>query len=469
MPLPAAGPAQSFAQSEADREFGEHRKMKRKDRMPEFSHSDRPGALPARALAYLISTYPTLSMTFVLREVLALRELGFRVETASINPPDRPADELTQAEADEAKRTYCVKQHGLSGATVAKLQTVFGNFGGYWRGVALAFRLAGLDLRRLYLNLMYFIEALMVGQWMKRQGLRHLHVHLASQAASVGLFVRTVFGFGYSLTVHGPDEFYDAGRQMLAEKIRAADFLCCISSFARSQLMMLSPYEHWSKFVVSPLGVDPETFAPRPPRGAQEGFETRAAPDGFETRTAPETFEILCVGRLTPAKGQHILIDAVERLTQEGRRVRLRLVGSGPDETSLRGHAARSAAGECVVFVGAIDQDRIRDFYATADAFCLPSFAEGVPVVLMEAMAMEIPCVTTHIAGIPELIRDGVDGLLVPPSDLEALVTALARLMDDAELREQIGKSGRARVVEHFDLRRSVERLAAIFAERVQG
>src|ERR1039457_1729880 len=120
-------------------ECGLHRKMKRKDRMPETSHSDRPGALPARALAYLISTYPTLSMTFVLREVLALRELGFQVETASINMPDRRADELTQAEADEAKRTYYVKQHGISGATVAKLQTVFGNFRGYWRGVALAF------------------------------------------------------------------------------------------------------------------------------------------------------------------------------------------------------------------------------------------------------------------------------------------------------------------------------------------
>jgi glycosyltransferase involved in cell wall biosynthesis len=122
-----------------------------------------------------------------------------------------------------------------------------------------------------------------------------------------------------------------------------------------------------------------------------------------------------------------------------------------------------------VVFEGAINQDRIRDFYAAADAFCLSSFAEGLPVVLMEAMAMELPCVTTHIAGIPELIRNGVDGFLVPPADLDALVTALARLMDDAELREQIGKSGRARVAEHFDLRRSVERLARIFAERVQG
>jgi glycosyltransferase involved in cell wall biosynthesis len=425
--------------------------MKRKDRMPPSTQSEQPGAKPTRSLAYLVSTYPTLSMTFVLREVIALRALGFRIETASINPPDRPVEALTAVEAAEARTTYCVKQHGLAGATVAKLQTVFGDFGGYWRGLWLAFRLAGPDLRRLYLNLMYFIEALMVGQWMKRNGLRHLHVHLASQAASVGLFVRTIFGFGYSMTVHGPDEFYDTDRQMLAQKIAAADFLCCISSFARSQMMKLSPYEHWGKLVVSPLGVDPEIFAPRP------------------EQTASERFEILCVGRLTPAKGQHILIDAIERLMREGRLVRLRLVGGGPDEASLREHADQSAARECIVFEGAVNQDRIHEFYASANAFCLPSFAEGLPVVLMEAMAMEIPCVTTHIAGIPELIRDELDGLLVAPSDTDALAKALARLMDDVELRQRIAKSGRARVIEDYDLRRNVERLAAIFAERVNG
>jgi glycosyltransferase involved in cell wall biosynthesis len=419
--------------------------------MSAATHSDRSGAQPTRALAYLISTYPTLSMTFVLREALMLRELGFCIETASINPPDRPEERLTPIEADEAKRTYCVKRHGVVGAAVAHVQTLATNFGGYWRGLGKAITLGELDLRRVFLHLMYWTEALMVGQWMKRKKLRHLHVHLASQAASVGLFVRCVFRFGYSLTVHGPDEFYDVERQILARKIEAADFLCCISSFTRSQLMKLSPYEHWSKFVVSPLGVDSETFAPRP------------------EPAAPDRFEILCVGRLTPAKGQHILIDAVERLAQEGRRVRLRLVGSGPDENALREHAARITAREWVVFEGAINQDRIREFYAMTHVFCLPSFAEGLPVALMEAMAMEIPCVTTYITGVPNLIRDGVDGLLTPPSDLEALVNALARLMDDADLRLRIGRSGRARVVEHYDLRRSVERLAQIFTERVRS
>jgi len=402
------------------------------------------------ALAYLVSTYPTLSMVFVLREVLQLRELGFRIETASINRPDRALEALTADEASEANRTYCVKADGLLGATVAKLQTVCTNFAGYWRGVGLAFSLAGLDLRRLYFNIMYFIEALMVGQWMRRKGLRHLHVHLASQAASVGLFVKTIFGFGYSFTVHGPDEFYDAEGQYLTEKIAAAEFICCISSFARSQLMKLSPYADWNKCVVVPLGVDPTKFEPR------------------AARSAPATFEILCVGRLTPAKGQHLLVDAVDALARQGRKVRVRLVGSGPDEASLRAQAARMAHPECVVFEGAINQDRIREFYQAADIFCLPSFAEGIPVVLMEAMAMEVPCVTTWITGIPELIRNDVDGVLVAPSDLDGLTVALARLMDDEELRLKIGVHGRKRVVERYDLRRNVGKLAGVFVERVR-
>ena len=410
-------------------------------------------AAPCRppALAYLVSTYPTLSMTFVLREVLALRELGFRIETASVNPPERAPEFMTAAEAAEAQRTYCLKRHGIAGATTAKLRTFVTDFPGYWRGVALAFRLARFDLRRLVFNLMYLVEAFMVGQWMKRKRLHHLHVHLASQAASVGLFVREVFGFGYSMTVHGPDEFYDAAGKYLPEKIAAAQFIVCISSFARSQMMLQSPYAHWQKFVVAPLGIDPEVFTPRP------------------RHAASQPFEILCVGRLTPAKGQHLLIDAVNRLACQERNVRLHLVGSGPDEAALRQHAQHIACPERILFSGAVNQDSIRDYYTAADVFCLPSFAEGVPVVLMEAMAMEIPCISSCITGIPELIRDGVDGLLVAPSDLNGLVAALARLMDNTSLCARLGRAARARVLAEYDLRQNVGRLAAVFSERVRA
>jgi colanic acid/amylovoran biosynthesis glycosyltransferase len=421
--------------------------------MPPARQSDAfppvQGSTQVRSIAYLVSRYPNLSMIFVLREVLALRSMGFRIETASINPPDRPPDKLTPTERDEAVRTYCVKCHGIVGAAAAHVRTLLGNFAGYCRGILLALRLAGADARRLSLNLAYFTEGLMVGQWMRRNGLRHLHVHLGSQAASVGLFTQWVFRTGYSLTVHGPDEFSDARGQYLAQKIAASDFIVCISSYTRSQLMNLSPYSNWEKLVVARLGVDAMLFSPLP-----KAIDL-------------DVFEILCVGRLTPAKGQHLLIDAIDRLAQQDRRVRLRLVGSGPDEASLRKCAARTASPASIVFEGAVNQDRIRSIYATADVFCLPSFAEGLPVVLMEAMAMQIPCVSTSITGIPELIRDGVDGLLVPAADLDALVWALERLINDGELRERLAKNGRARILEHYDLARNVKALASIFTERI--
>ena len=408
-------------------------------------------AAQGRSLAYLVSTYVGLSMVFVAREVRQLRALGFNIDVASINLPDRPADKLTVAELDEAKRTYFVKRDGLAGAVTAHLQIAVTRPAGYLRGINWAIKLAGLDPRRLLFNLFYFTEALMVGRWMQRKQQSHLHIHLGSQAATVGLFVHHVFGFGYSITFHGPDEFYDARGQYLREKIAAAKLICCISSFTRSQLMMLSPYERWDKFVLARVGIDTQVFSPR------------------QGKMLTNVFEVLCIGRLTPAKGQHLLIDAADRLAKEGRKIRVRLAGNGPDEESLRNHAARIGDPGNVMFEGGVNQEGIRALYAAADVLCLPSFAEGLPNVLMEAMAMEIPCLTTHIAGVPEMIRDGVDGLLVAPSDLEGLVDALKRLMDDVELRDRLAKNGRLRVLELHDLERDAEDLAAIYASRLES
>jgi colanic acid/amylovoran biosynthesis glycosyltransferase len=407
--------------------------------------------IPAVPIAYLTSQYPMLSMSFVLREVIALRELGMQIDVASINLPDRPVERLTAEEAIEARNAYHLKGHGLTGAWMAAVKTLLTNFGGFWRGVGLAFRLAGLDIKRLFYHAMYFAEALMVGVWMRQKQLRHVHVHLGSQGATVGMYVKHIFRVGFSITVHGPDEFYDAEGQYLTEKVGAADFICCISFFCRSQLMKFSPYAQWEKLLVARLGVNTANFVPA------------------QSRPARETCAIVSVGRLVPAKGQHQLVGAVGKLAAQGKKVRLHLVGAGPDEGSLRAQVARLADPSVVVFEGAVNHDRIRALYEAADVFCIPSFAEGIPIVLMEAMAMELPCVTTHITGIPELIRTGVDGLLFAPSDLDGLTEALATLVDDAGLRERLGKSGRARVLEQYDLGRNMGKLAEIFAERVKG
>ncbi len=408
--------------------------------------SDTP---TSHSIAYIVSQYPSLSMVWILREIHQLRDRGFRIDVVSVNDPDRASEGLTADEQREAAETYYIKRHGAPGALAAHFKAMTTHPSGYFRGWKKAFSLGGLNARASIYNVLYLTEAVMAGVWMEKSGLTHLHAHLGSQAATIGMFVKEVFGIGLSITVHGPDEFYNAPGQYLTQKVAAADFICGISSFARSQLMKLSPYEHWHKIEVSRLGVNLETFAPK------------------VFNPSPEVFEIICVGRLTPAKGQHILLDALNILVQDGRKVRLRLVGDGEDRASLEQHASALELGESIIFEGSVNQDKIRDLYAQADLFAIPSFAEGIPVVLMEAMSMEIPCVTTRITGIPEMIRDGIDGLLTTPSDVEELAGAIGKMIDDPELRERLAKNGRIRVQEHYNLSKSVDRLASIFNRRI--
>lgn len=409
------------------------------------------GTAPRRPrLAYLVSRYPAVSHTFILREVRVLRSRGFDIEVASINRPDRRESDMTAAEREEVHGTYYVKHHGWRGALLGHLAGMRRPMA-YVRGLACALRLGGTDLRQALFGLFYFTEALMLERWMRARDIRHLHVHFATAAANVALVLKHGYGVGLSLTVHGPDEFYDVSRQRLRDKFEAADFVVCIGRFARSQVMKLTPAAHWGKYEVCPLGVDPGRYATG--RGAEPG----------------QPFTILCVGRLTPAKGQRVLVDAARRLADAGRDFRLVIVGAGPDAADLEAAVRAYGLERRVQFTGALNQDQVADWYARADAFALPSFAEGIPVVLMEAMASGVPCVTTRITGIPELIRDGRDGLLVTPSDSEELAEQLARLMDDPALRRRLGAGGRARVRSRFDLDRNVARLGRIFDARLEA
>lgn len=409
---------------------------------------------PAKAnsvsLAYLVSEYPAFSHTFILHEILRLKARGFEIRVASINDSDRDPSRFTDNEAREAALTYYVKRDGAVGALRALACALRTRPAGVLRGLWYAVRLGRADLGLIVYHLFYFIEALMVGRWMMDQGLRHLHVHFATPASTVGLICRRIFPIGFSFMVHGPDEFYDVSRYRLAEKIAGADFVLTIGAFSRSQLMKLSPPSQWHKFEPCPLGVDPEMF---PPVGQ---------------RDAVGPVEIICVGRLVPAKGQHILVRAMKRLVDGGVEARLRLVGDGPDRPSLEREARELGLDGVVLFEGAVNQDRVRELYRHADIFALASFAEGIPVVLMEAMAMEIPCVTTFITGIPELIENGRHGLLVAPSDDIALADALARLARDPGLRRQLGAAGRERVMDKYHLDRNTGHLAEVFRARLE-
>ena len=404
-------------------------------------------------LAYLVSRYPSVSHTFIMREVLGLRALGMRIDVASVNPPDRNTAQMTAEERAEADATYGIKQHGVRGALAALAWAAATRPLALLRTLAQAGRF-GRGLKRLY-ALAYAVEAAMVVRWMAGRGLRHLHVHFGNEAATVGVLVKTLSGVGLSLTIHGPDEFDDVPGQYLRAKIAAADGVVCISQFGRSQLMRLAAPAHWAKLQLCRLGVDPASFVP----------PTRARATG--------PLRLLCVGRLTPAKGQLLLVQACAQLLREDLPFELTLVGDGPDRARLETAVRRHGLQRQVRFAGSLNQREVQAELACADAFVLPSLAEGIPVVLMEAMASGVPCISCPVNGIPELIDHGQSGLLATPGDVPDLTAQLRRLFRDAGLRQHLATQGRTKVEQHFQLDHNVARLSAILrnfpAVRLQG
>ncbi|MCB1997275.1 MAG: glycosyltransferase family 4 protein [Burkholderiaceae bacterium] len=400
-------------------------------------------SLQRPTLAYLVSAYPAISHTFILREVAQLRALGHRIVTASINPADRQPASMDPQERQEAARTYVVKRHGVAGALAALAAWALA---APWRllaTLAMGWRLRPAGRPR-WTGLAYAVEAAMVARWMSAQGARHLHVHFGSAGASVGVLVRRLTGCHLSLTIHGPDEFDDVGGQHLALKMQEADAVVCISQFARSQLMRISDPAYWGKFRVCRLGVEPGQFR-------------------FSLREGGTVARLLCVGRLTPAKGQVLLLRALARLRDRGVNAHLTLVGDGPDRGRIEAEMAALALGDRVSLTGALRQQEVRDQFDQADIFVLPSLAEGIPVVLMEAMSCGVPCVTTPVNGIPELVVDGVTGLLATPGDVDNLADRLQALIDAPELRRRIALQARDRVRADFDLARNVAALGGIF------
>jgi colanic acid/amylovoran biosynthesis glycosyltransferase len=397
-------------------------------------------------IAYLVSQYPTVGHSFIFREIRQLRAQGLDVRVASIREPDRTPERLMPEEREEMERTYYVKPLGLFRGIVQHIASLASSPIRYSRGLIYAIRLGGLDLRKVFLCLLYFGEAVIVGRWMEQEGLRHVHTHFSS---TVALIATRAFAITMSATVHGPDEFIDPAGYWLREKIDRATFLVAISEYGRSQLMNACDYQQWNKLEVVPLGVEPSALT------------------GRLFRHDPAPFQIFFVGRLAPVKGLHLLIAAVDLLCKEGRDVRLRLIGDGPERWKLETDVKRRGLNSRVVFEGQIHTDQVRVLLNDADVFAMSSFAEGVPVVLMEAMSLMIPCVAPQIGGIPELIRNGIDGLLVPPSNHVELARAIAILMDEPTLRRRLGETGREQVLERYNLSRNTERLANVFRNRL--
>jgi colanic acid/amylovoran biosynthesis glycosyltransferase len=399
-------------------------------------------------LGYLISQYPRRTATYVLREVRELRRHGVDIRVVSVRRCDRPIPELSTDEANEAMQTFSVIGAGYLHALVANMRVLCRHPLGYVRGLLYAWALSCGAPKLMLMHTFYFLEAVVAGDHFEQQRVSDIHTHFSS---TVLLILARIFRVRYSLTSHGPGDFIDVVGFHLAEKVAGATFVATIAQYGMSQVLNASSPVHWHKVVVLPLGVDVDAFRPN-----NVSRRNRGAP-----------FRLLSVGRLSAPKGYPILIEAVALLRERGRNVRLTLVGEGPLRNVLEGQIALRGLGDLIHLAGACNHDHVVNFYDSSDAFVLSSFLEGVPVVLMEAMAMELPCVATWITGIPEIIEKDVEGLLVPPASATAIADAVGRLIEDPEAARRLGIAARRKVVAKYHLGRNVERLAEEFRARL--
>ena len=380
-------------------------------------------------IAYLINCYPAPSHSFVRREIAGVEAAGLTVLRYSI----RPAPGALPDPRDAAERgvTTTVLAQGALPLIAAVLIEVLAHPLGFLRALGRAFTMARVDWSRGWRQLAYLCEAAWLNRDWRRQGVTHVHAHFGTNPTAVARLARAWGGPRYSFTVHGPDEFDAPGAIDLSGKIADAAFVAGISSYGRSQLMRWSRPEDWTKIAVVRCGVD-QSFLD-------------------SSTDAPDNATLCCVARLGPQKGLHILIDAVAKVVPDRPDLRVVIVGDGPLRDALEAQAKTLGVSASINFVGVKSGDAVREHLLDARAFVLPSFAEGLPVVLMEALALRRPVITTWIAGIPELV-DGSVGWLSPPGDADALAIAIrAALNTPVAALVEMGDEGRRRVAATHD------------------
>lgn len=404
----------------------------------------QPATLPR--LGYLTSLYPAASHTFIQREVAGLRALGFDVATVSIRTPD--SSHLIGPEEHTARtNTFYIIDAARKPATLPHaLLAALARPGRLLQTLALAWRTAPPGLRGGMKQLAYLAEALILAQYLKAQGIDHLHNHFASASANVAMLASQLSGVPFSYTLHGPSDLYEPETWHLREKTARATFVACISHFARSQAMLFSDPAHWDKLRIVHCGVIPDLYDHAPQ----------------ETHSG---MRLIFVGRLAAVKGLRVLFEAFIQARQTHPDLHLTLVGDGDD----RAHLQRLAAplGDAVHFTGYLSQDAVAQALAKADALVLPSFAEGLPVVLMEALASARPVIATQVAGISELVENGVTGFVVPPGDADTLADRITQLAADPAMRNRMGEAGRTKVRPDFDVRIEAARIGALFAGQI--
>ena len=401
-----------------------------------------PAAAP-HVIAYLTSQYGRASDTFIRSEVRHLRALGHVVHTFSVRRPEESQSVSAEIRAEQRATTYLLDR-GVAGLAAALLGALLHKPAAALAAARAAWKISQPGFAARLRHLAYLGEAAYLAKELRDRGVRHLHNHLAEASAVVAMLAARLAGVPWSLTVHGPYEFFRAEHWRLGEKIASTAFTVCISEFCRSQCMIFAQPPAWERLHLIRCGVE-EAYLNDPPCDV------------------PDVARFVCVGRLCAEKGQLLLVDAAQRLSARWPALEIVLVGDGPLRGAIERRIAELGVERHVRIAGWQGSAAVRAAVLGARAFVLPTFAEGLPVVLMEALALGRPVVTSWIAAIPELVEKGVNGWLTPPGSLDALVEALDEaLTTPVERLSFMGRAGAARVAERHDPKRQAAQIAAL-------
>lgn len=394
-------------------------------------------------IAYFVNQYPKVSHSFIRREILALERQGLEVQRIALRGWD--AELHDPEDLAERGKTRYVLQAGIKGLLAPTLQALRAQPGRFFKALKLALRLGRRADRSWPYHLVYLAEACQVLQWLQASAAEHVHAHFGTNSAEVVMLAQALGGPGYSFTVHGPEEFDKAQALHLGHKASQAAFVVAVSSYGRSQLFRWVDPAHWPKVKVVHCGLE---------RSFHEG-------QGSLVAHAPR---LVCVGRLCEQKGQLLLIEAAHALASTGVDFELVLAGDGEMRGPVEALIARYGLQRQVRITGWIGSAQVRDEILAARALVLPSFAEGLPVVIMEAMALRRPVLSTYVAGIPELLRHGENGWLFPAGCVTALTQAMREcLQQPVTVLQAMGEAAHARVLQRHDINHEAAKLISLF------
>ncbi|MEO1253122.1 MAG: glycosyltransferase [Pseudomonadota bacterium] len=391
-------------------------------------------------VAYFINQYPAISHSFIRREIQALERAGATVYRFAIRPA--PEGALSAEDAAEQEKTSHIVNAGVASLAGSIAQAGLRNPLGALAALFQAIRLGWRSEAGLFRHILYFGEALALADWMRAENLAHVHAHFGTNSAMIAMLAARLDGFSFSVTIHGPEEFEKPDLIALPEKATRAAFSVAISQYGAAQLKKLTETAVWPRINIVHCGVEKSYRGDAPP-------------------AAQNT--LLCVGRLCPEKGQIDLVRAVAKARAQTPDLCLRLIGDGPMRAEIESAARESGVGDLVRFEGWRAPAEVREALNSCRVFVLPSYAEGLPVSIMEALAMRRPVISTYIAGIPELVTPDC-GWLTPAGDVDAIAAAINEAMNlEPAALARMGEAGQARVAARHDIDIEAAKLAELF------